>query len=105
ERQHRGRVVKSTLSDRAIALSTIVLALCAACSRGTRNIETDPRALATVHADVRVVSGETTLVTHGTGYELVARTKGELARVQPELDRDAAAFKRVFPTDSLASIV
>ena len=105
DRQHRGRAVKFTVRGRAIALSTVVLAFTAACSRGTRSIETDPRALAAVHADVRVVAGETTLVAHGQGYELVARSRGEIARVQPELDRDAAALERVFPTDSVASIV
>jgi len=97
--------VKFTSRSCAIALATIVITFSGACSRGTRSIETDPRALAAVHADVRVVSGETTLVTHGTGYELVARSKGEIARVQSELDREAATFKRVFPGDSLASIV
>ena len=67
--------------------------------------ENDPVALARVRADLRMVGGETTWVAHGDGYELVARTKGEIAVLQPELERTSNMFKRAFPHDTLARVV
>jgi hypothetical protein len=62
-----------------------------------------PAMLASVHADLRVVNGETTYVTRGTGYELVGRTKADLALMQPTLDRDATVMRRAFG-DSIAPV-
>ncbi|MEO7085624.1 MAG: hypothetical protein ABI442_01330 [Gemmatimonadaceae bacterium] len=94
------RILKRILSIGAVG----ILAAGAACSHGT-NIETDPKAIAAVRADLRLVGGETTWVAHGQGYELVTRTRGQVALLQPQLDGDAAAMRRVFPTDSLPLMV
>jgi len=64
-----------------------------------------PQALAAVHAEVRLVGGETTWVTRGKAYELVGRSKLDLAMVQPELDDAARNFQRVFPGDSLTPVI
>jgi hypothetical protein len=58
--------------------------------------EVTPAMLAAVHADLRLVNGETTFVTRGRSYELVGRTKADLAIVQPLLDRDRAVMGRAF---------
>jgi hypothetical protein len=80
-------------------------AVSAGCAHHARPIEVDPAAVAAIRADLRLVGGDTTWVTHGAGYELVGRTRTDLAVVQPSLDRDAAAFHRVFPNDSLTTVV
>jgi hypothetical protein len=54
--------------------------------------EVTPAMLAAVRADVRLVNGETTFVTRGRSYELVGRTKADLAIVQPMLDRDRRSW-------------
>ena len=59
--------------------------------------------LAAVHADVRLVNGETTFVTRGRSYELVGRSKADLAIVQPMLDRDRMVMGSAFG-DSLAPV-
>ncbi len=73
----------------------------------SRPVETQPDAatLSRLRADLRMVGSETTWVTHGPSYELIARSKADLAIAQPQLDEQAAAFKRVFPNDSLAPVV
>ena len=65
--------------------------------------EVTPAMLAAVHADVRLVRGETTFVTRGRSYELVGRTKADLAIVQPMLERDRSVIGRAFG-DSLAPV-
>jgi hypothetical protein len=65
--------------------------------------EVTPAMLAAVHADVRLVDGETTFVTRGRSYELIGRTKADLAIVQPLLDRDRTVMGRAFG-DSLAPV-
>ena len=65
--------------------------------------EVTPAMLAAVHADVRLVNGETTFVTRGRSYELVGRTKADLAIVQPTLDRDRAVLGRALG-DSLVPV-
>ncbi|MDB4876368.1 MAG: hypothetical protein JWM41_2814 [Gemmatimonadetes bacterium] len=83
-----------------------VALLSAACTSHTpRSLGTDPVALAAVRADVRLVDGQTTWVAHGTGYELVGRSKADIAALQSQLDREAAVVRRVFPADSLARVV
>src|SRR5262245_6190125 len=83
---------------------TVTLAI-VACGRGSRAPQVDPVALASVRSELRLVSSETTWVTHGTGYELVGRSNNELALVQPQLNRDAATLARVFPGDSVKPVV
>jgi hypothetical protein len=65
--------------------------------------EVTPAMLAAVHADVRLVNGETTFVTRGRSYELIGRSKADLAIVQPMLDRDRTVMSRAFG-DSLAPV-
>jgi hypothetical protein len=67
--------------------------------------EVSPAALSAVHADLRLVAGETTWVTHGKAYELVGRSKSDLAMLQPQLDGAIQALQRVFPGDSLSPII
>lgn len=68
-------------------------------------LENDPVAVAAVRADLRLVRGETTWVTRGAGYELVGRSKADLVALPAQLDLESAMFRRVFPHDSLATIV
>src|SRR5471030_2341073 len=86
-----------------IGAAVVVSAACA--SRGPRSPGTDPVALAAVHADLRLVNGQTTWVTRGSGYELVGRSKADLAALQWQLDREGAVVHRVFLNDSLARVV
>jgi hypothetical protein len=87
------------------AVAALSLAGVTACHHGIRTIESDPVARAALKADMHLVNGETTYVTHGPGYELVGRSRGDLLRSQPQLDREAAAFRRVFPNDSLTPLL
>jgi hypothetical protein len=90
----------------AVVARTIgVTVAAAACGRGSRTPQVDPVALAAVHSEVRLVASDTTWVTHGPGYELVGRSNGELARVQPQLNRDAQLLARVFPSDTVKPVV
>jgi hypothetical protein len=91
---------------RALATSAIsASALLSACAHRQHLLENDPTALAAVRANIRVVNGETTWVTRGSGYELVGRTKNEVVAVQSQLDREAAIVHRVFPSDSLTHVI
>lgn len=87
-----------------VSVGTALL-VTACASRGPRSPEYDPAALAALHAERRLVGAETTWVTSGAGYELVGRSKGDLVLFQPQLDREAAMFHRVFPNDSLTPVV
>ena len=83
-----------------------IIACTSACaSHGPRPPQTSPAALAAVQAEVRIVGGETTWVTRGRGYELVGRSKADLAAFQSQLDHESDAFRRVFPIDSQATVV
>ena len=72
-------------------------AVLSACASHPPTPATDPVALAAVHADLRLVRGETTWVTRGRGYELVARSRADLAVVQPGLDRAATFLAQIYP--------
>ena len=89
-----------------VALSSAIasLVVLAACG-GRQQPQVSATALAALHADMRLVGNETTWVTRGTGYELVGRSKVDLAIFQPQLDRDADILHRVFPGDTLAPLV
>ena len=85
---------------------TAAVAVTAGCASHARpSIENDPAAIAAVRADLRIVRGETTWVTRGSGYELVGRSKSDLTTLPSQLDREAAMLRRVFPHDSLAPLV
>lgn len=58
----------------------------------------DPAVLARVQADLRMVGTESTWVAHGSGYELAALSKTDIALTQQSLDRAAHAFSQAFDT-------
>lgn len=75
------------------------------CASHRTSPEADPTALAALRADIRVVRGESTWVTHGKGYELVGRTRSDLVALQPALDHASAFLSQIYPHDSVAPIV
>jgi hypothetical protein len=79
--------------------------LSAACSHNPKPLGSDPTALGAVRVELRMVGSETTWVARGDRYELVGRSKADIAAVQVSLDRDIAALRRVFPDDTLPSLV
>jgi hypothetical protein len=84
---------------RALAKASVAgIWIASACASGNagRRPEDEPARLATVRAEARVLRGETTWVATGTGYELVARTRADIAQIEPTLDRQATLFQRVF---------
>ncbi|HEX3865484.1 MAG TPA: hypothetical protein VHV78_01990, partial [Gemmatimonadaceae bacterium] len=88
-----------------LAPAAAALALSAGCASHNVRPEVDPQALAHLDATMRLVGAETTWVAHGAGYELIGRTRVDLAAVKPQLDGEAAAFRKVFPKDTLVPIV
>src|SRR5262249_17844084 len=89
-----------------VALFVVLASIVTACAHGGRQQpDITPAVLAAVHADLRVVGHESPWVTRGAGYELVGRSKADLAAFQPALDREAAMFHRVFPIDSLVPVI
>jgi hypothetical protein len=87
---------------RLIPLTALLLA--GSCAGHHAAPEDEPSAIANVRATPRLVAGETTWVASGTGYELVARTKGEIAALQPTLDHVSATLRLAFPSDTLSFI-
>ncbi|HEU6453519.1 MAG TPA: hypothetical protein VFT57_19030 [Gemmatimonadaceae bacterium] len=77
----------------------------ASCASSHSTPEPQPTALAALNAEMSIVGSDTTWVVHGPGYELVARSRDDLAQVQPALDWAAEMMQRVFPADTLAPIV
>src|SRR6185503_16395090 len=100
----RCRLVTMQRLQTLLAAPGIALAL-AGCSHNAPAPDANPQVLAALNAQLRVVHGETTWVTRGRGYELVGRNGGELAAVQPGLERAAAFLAQIYPHDSLAPIV
>ncbi len=86
-------------------LGAAALASAGCASHARRSLETDPAAIAAVHAELRVVNGESTWVARGTGYELIGRSKAELVVLPAQLEREAAMIRRVFPEDSFPPLV
>ncbi len=87
------------------ALSAAALAIVGCASGGPRSIETDPAAVEAVRAELRLVGGETTWVARGTGYELIGRSKADLVVLSSQLDREAAMIHRLFPADSIRTLL
>ncbi|HEU4586911.1 MAG TPA: hypothetical protein VFR95_14245 [Gemmatimonadaceae bacterium] len=83
----------------------IASASSASCASGHSSPASEPAALAVPNAEMRVVGSDTTWVARGPGYELIGRSQGDLALVQPALERAATVMQRVFPADTLAPIV
>ncbi len=92
-------------AHRLIAIVAAGLATTSCMFHHTPNPENDPSAIAGLKAQQRVVNGDTTWVTNGNGYELVGRTRGDLVLLYQHLDRAGAAMRKVFPSDTLASVV
>jgi hypothetical protein len=86
-------------------VSATVLASDGCASRGPGNLATDPLALPAVQPELRLVGGETTWVTRGLGYELIGRSKADLVVLPAQLDREAATIRRLFPGDTIATVV
>jgi hypothetical protein len=89
---------------RSIVAAAVALAG-ASCASGHSMPESQPPALAALNAEMRIVGSDTAWIVRGPGYELVGRSRDDLARVQPALDRAAEMMRRVFPADTLAPIV
>lgn len=52
-----------------------------------------------------MVGSESTWVSHGPGYEVVGRTRGDLVLTHATLERVSGTMRRLFPADSLATLV
>jgi len=90
------------------SLYVVVIGMTAAgtaCASGHASPETTPSVVPPPNAELRVVGTDSTWVVRGTGYELSASSGTDLARVQPALDRAAAMMSRVFPRDTLVSLM
>jgi hypothetical protein len=96
------RSVRMVLVRAALAILGVA---CASHPASRPQPQVSPAALSAVHADLRLVNGETTWVTHGKAYELVGRSKTDLAMLQPPLDGAVQALQRVFPGDSLSPVI
>lgn len=90
---------------RLYALGAAALVSSGCASRRQHSTEYDPVAIAAVRAELRLVGSETTWVARGQGYELIGRSKADLVALQSSLDREAAMIQRVFPEDTIASLV
>ncbi|HEY4216451.1 MAG TPA: hypothetical protein VGM67_04905 [Gemmatimonadaceae bacterium] len=99
------RATLANLSFALVAATVTALTALGCASHSARPSDVDPAVLARLNATLQLVGRETTWVTRGSGYELIARTKTDLAAVQPTVDGEAAAFHKVFPKDSLALAV
>jgi hypothetical protein len=77
----------------------------ASCASSHSTPEPAPAALAALNAEMRIVGSDTTWTVRGPSYELIGRSRDDLAQVQPALDRAAEMMERVFPGDTFAPIV
>src|SRR5262245_25907500 len=85
-------------------LEVMAGSVCLACASHRQAPQNDPAALAALHADLRILRGESTWVARGSGYELVGRTPADLVAVQPTLDRAATFLRSIYPLDSVEHI-
>ncbi|MDE3172956.1 MAG: hypothetical protein KGN74_07780, partial [Gemmatimonadota bacterium] len=77
-----------------MAAAAAALAACA--SSGPKSPDENPALVAAVQATPRVVAGETTWVTPGAGYEIVARTRRDIADVDSGVARESAVYQQLF---------
>lgn len=70
------------------------LAACA--SSGPRPPDQNPAIVAAVRAEPRVVSGDTTWVSRGAGYEIVAFTRRDIAAVDSAVARQSGVYHDLF---------
>jgi len=97
--------VPSALRGRWLAAALVAsLAACGSPAASTRP-GFDEADLRLLPATLRMVGAETTWVTGGLGYELVARSRLDLAILQPGLDEQARLFRRVFSADPARILV
>ncbi len=77
--------------------ATLTAATVWACaSSGARLPDENPALVAAVHAEPRMVSGETTWVSRGPGYELVGFTKRDIADVDSAVARQSLVYSQLF---------
>lgn len=95
----------NNLAKVVCVLAATVLAGTGCASHGPVSHETDPAAVEAVHAERRIVRGETTWVTRGLGYELIGWSKADLVVLPPELDFEADMIRRLFPEDTITTVV
>ena len=81
---------------KAVAASTLAVAMGACASSGPRTPDQNPAIVAAVQAVPRVVAGETTWVSRGPGYEIVAFTTRDIAAVDSSVARQSRAYRDVF---------
>lgn len=95
------------MTKQALALLTFTSFFVAACASGRVPVSETRLTQPVVPADasVRVVSGDTTWVTRGSAYEIVARSPSDLGLVRPMVDQEAQVLQRVFANDTLLPLV
>ncbi len=71
----------------------------AGCASSHKSAPPDPKMLAAIPGDLRMMGAETTWVAHGVGYELVTRSKPELLPLISQLDDQSRFFAKVFGAD------
>ena len=81
--------------SRYTARALPMLALAGACARNSGTDAGTTPIPADVPAELRVVAGESTYVTRGSGYELIARSRRDPGFVAPAVDHEIANFRRV----------
>ena len=80
-------------------LSCAGMFILAACASSHKSAAPDPKVLAAIPGDLRMMGAESTWVAHGVGYELVTRTKVELLPLISQLDDQSRFFTKVFGAD------
>ncbi len=80
-------------------LSCAGMFILAACASSHKSAAPDPKMLAAIPGDLRMMGAESTWVAHGVGYELVTRTKPELLPLISQLDDQSRFFTKVFGAD------
>jgi hypothetical protein len=84
----------------AVFAGVLLATAVGACASGpSRPPGPDPATIASVEAVTRVVGVETTLVARGTGYDLVARSRTDIAAIQHPLDQLGQSFRAAFGDD------
>jgi hypothetical protein len=97
--------MKGTNLAKVLRALGLVAVASSACARAPHNLENDPVAVAGVRAELRLVGSETTWVTRGSGYELVGRSKADLLVLPSQMDREYAMLRRLFPADTIPTLV
>jgi hypothetical protein len=81
------------------SLAVVAALVTAACASGHKSAAPDAALLASIPADVRMIGAESTWVARGVGYELVTRSKVEIAPLMLQLDDQSRFFVKLFGVD------